>query len=151
MLTKADVVANLKLNLDDPRMHGICLFIDKLIRRENPEPTITAYRVMNKDTNTLVNSFSEFVSGINAAGISMSYPFGVVQLTTDRVTGYNVVVDNLHLNFNPRAKDDEVFDEMFGFHSNPTRPYKFSFHMAYLNDADAALEVKICNVRLIQD
>lgn len=149
MLTPAQIVTNVKDNLADSRMLGIWLFIDTILKRPNAEDKITQYRVTNKVTGAKVETMAQFIAAMSGDHCTISYPFFGVQLQTDRVTGYNVVLNNLEVRFNPLAKDDAVFDEMYGFHTNSATPRLFQFHMAYLNDGDTVRPVKICNVRLI--
>ena len=148
MQTKAQVAANLKDNLADKRMHGICLFIDSLIERNNPEIGIPVYRIKNKITGNPITSVADFISAISGDHLTQSYPFQGERNNTDRVTGYIVTLTNMVLEFDINSQEDLFYSNHYNFFADFGRLYNFSFHMAYLNDADPTLAVKTTSVRL---
>lgn len=148
MQTRAQVTTNLKDNLADERMHGICLFIDSLIKRNNPEIGVPVYRVKNKVTGNPITSVADFIAAISPDHLAQSYPFQGDRNSTERVTGYIVIPTNMIVEFNINSKEDLFYCDQYNFFADFGRLYNFSFHMAYLNDADPSLAVKVTSVRL---
>ena len=149
MQTKAQIAANVKANLADPRMHGICLFIDALIKRNKPEIGLPVYRITNKVTGTPITSVADFIAAVSADHLTHSYPFQGERNNSDRVTGYSVVLTNMTVEFDVNSKEDLFFTDQYNYFADFGRLYNFSFHMAYLNDADTELPVKTASVRLV--
>lgn len=149
MQTKAQIANNIKNNLADERVHGICLFIDAFIKRNKPEIGLPVYRITNKVTNTPIKSVAEFIAAISPDHLTQSYPFQGERNTSDRITGYSVVLTNMVVEFNINSKEDLLFSDQHNCFANYDRFYNFSFHMAYLNDADDVMPVKISSTRLV--
>lgn len=153
MQTLAQVVDNIKLNMADPRMQGICLFVQAFLERKNIDVggPIPQYRVLDQATGSTVTTVNAFIAALRGDAVTVSYPFGSARFETDRVVGYTVRIDNLRVKFNEHSVDDAVFDEIYGFHHNPDAVYKFQMHMAYMNDGDPDIPVKISNIRLVSE
>lgn len=151
MQTASQVVDNIKLNMADPRMQGICLFVQEVLERKNFISPIKRYRVVDQASGNSITSVTEFIAALRGDAVTMSYPFKGARFDTDRITGYNVRVENLHVVFDPYAEDDAMFDELYGFSHRAGTVFKFQLYMAYLNDADPDMEVKICNIRLVSE
>lgn len=149
MQTNAQVASNIKNNLADERMQGICLFIDSFIKRNKPEIGIPVYRIKNKTTGNFITSIAEFIAAVSGDALKQEYPFQGERASGDRVTGYNVTLTNLELTFNIHSKEDEFFTNHYNYFADYDRPYQFSLYMAYVNDADTALPVKISSIRLV--
>ena len=147
MQTKTQVLNNVLANLADERTHSASLFLEKLISRDVYGSGIERYRIKNLTTGTYITTVPEAVSALTVAGITVTYPFASAQLLADRITGYNVRVDNLEVTLLPYSDEDELFTELFG---STSTTYRLQFHMSYLNDNDPALQVKLCNVRLVR-
>ena len=149
MQTKAQVVAALKANLADPRCMAICLFIEEMLERKNAKASIPRWRVKNKLTNTDITSVGDVIAAIIADHVTLKYPFGTIVHQTDRVTGYNVRATNIEVTFMERAEDDFINGEFLGGNSAVGSVFNFQFHMAYLNDADSDMPVKVVSIRLV--
>lgn len=150
MQTAAQVVDNIKLNLSDLRMQGVCLFIQAFIERKvDVGGPIARYRIFDEASGVFVTSVDEFITSLRGDSVVMSYPFGSARFDTDRVVGYNVRIENLHVRFDANSTEDAAFDEIYGFHHRPDATYKFQFYMAYMNDGDTNMEVKISSIRLV--
>lgn len=145
----ATVVTNIKTNLRDLRMQGIALFINDLIARSSPEVGVPRYRITSKSTGAVIESFDQFIDAVTPTNARQSYPYTGERLSSDRVVGYYVLLRDLEVRFNSVSGDDIELGRVSNlrFENNVYYP---AFYMAYLNDADPDLPVKITSVRLLQ-
>jgi hypothetical protein len=149
MQTIQQVTAGLLTNLSDPRMHSICLYINDLITRQAPEVTVSTHRVWNTTTNVAVQNFEQFRSAIVAQSMLQAHPYQGEKISNDRVMGYTLVPTNLEVRFNIHSEEDLRFSQHQNYFADFNSTYRFSFLMAYMNDADQAVPLKISSVRLI--
>lgn len=149
MQSATQITDNLRANLQDPRTHGICLFIERLVKRQKPEIGLPVYRIIDRTTGLEVKTVDEFIAALDPATLDQSYPYGGERLSGDRVTGYELVVENLEVRFNIYSDEDLQFSDHSNFFGDFGSIYRFCFYMAYMNDMDTDLQVKISSVRLI--
>lgn len=150
MQTPQQIATALVVNLNDLRMHGICLYIDALLARQSTEPTVPAYRVYNTENLTFVENITQFKNAIVATSLKQIAPFSGDRLSSDRVMGYNVVPTNLQVRFSIYSKEDERFSDQQNYFASDGATYNFQFFMAYMNDGDADVPMKISSIRLIR-
>ena len=150
MQTNAQIVASLKQSLADIRSFAISLFIKEMLERKNPKTGIAKYRIKNKTTGVDVTTVDAFIAAITDAEVEVKYPFGSIAHQTDRITGFNVIVNNLEARFTIKSEDDFINGEFIGAFVEDNAPVRFQFHMAYLNDGDTDLPLKVINVRLVR-
>ena len=150
MQTIEQIKTGLVANLNDPRMHGICLFINDLVTRKRPEVTVPTYRVMNTTTSSLITNVDGFIAAIAANTLVQSYPYQGGKLSNDRVTGYTLRPSNLQVKFSIHSKEDELFADGQNYFADYDATYNVQFMMAYMNDGDTGVPVKISSVRLVR-
>ena len=150
MQTIEQIRTGLVANLGDLRMHSICLYITDLIQRAKPEVTVPTYRITNVTSGITIQSIDQFKAAIVAATLKQSYPYQGEKLSNDRVVGYNLVPTNLQVRFNIHSEEDLLFAQHQNYFSDFGSVYNFSFLMAYMNDGDSVIPVKISSVRLIK-
>lgn len=150
MQTPEQVKNALVANLNDLRMHGICLFINDLIARQTPEPTVAAYRIYNKATSAFIENITQFKTAIVAEHLKQIAPFSGERLSNDRVMGYGVIPTNLELRFNIHSKEDTRFSDHQNYFASYGATYNFQFLMCYMNDGDETVPVKVSSVRLVK-
>lgn len=150
MQTPEQIKTALVTNLNDLRMHGICLYINDLIARQNPEFTVPAYRIRNKSNNTFIENITQFKTAITSSDIKQIAPFLGERLSNDRVMGFGVVPTNLQLSFSIHSKEDIRFSDQQNYFSDYGALYNFQFFMCYMNDGDETVPVKVSSVRLVK-
>lgn len=143
MQTPAQITTLLKANLNDVRMHSTCLFLKDLIERKNPEPGVNRYRIKNIATSTFIESVDAFIAAIDSSFIMQSYPYAGERLSGDRVTGFEITPMNLVVEFHKDSGEDDRY------HSGPVYLGLVTFYMAYMNDMDNTVPLKISSVRLV--
>lgn len=149
MQTIEQVTDNLKANLDDPRMHAMCLFIDSLIKRPSEDDQFSVFRIYNVAASFEIETIEDFIENINHNFVIQSYPFSGERLGGDRVTGYNLTLSNLEVRFDHNSADDVEYSKQSNFFGDYGCVYLFSFYMAYMNDNDIVLPLKISSIKLI--
>lgn len=150
MQTTEQIKTALVANLNDLRMHGICLYINDLITRQTPESTVPAYRIYNKANNSFIENITQFKTAIVASQLKQIAPFLGERLSNDRVMGFNVVPTNLELVFSIHSKEDVRFSDQQNYFSDYGAVYNFQFFMCYMNDGDEIVPVKVSSVRLVK-
>lgn len=145
-MTPANLVTTLRNNLADDRMYGIQLFIERLLKRTKFGEGIEQYRITNTATNTKITSITEFANAIAEASLSASFPYNGEGMAADRVVGFEVLLTNLEVQFQPQASEDAFFSKMYDFKNG--QKYRFMFHLGYMNDGDDAMPLKVYYIRL---
>ena len=145
MITPARVKELLTLNLRDERVTSAALFIQNLIARDRYGSGIEQYRIKNLLTGKWVTSLEQFILQLDESKIRLEYPYEGERLQTDRVTGFVIRLDQYEVQWGVRTFSDQRFSNFFDFETQR----HFQFMMAYMNDADEALPLKISFVKLI--
>ena len=145
MITVERVKELLDLNLRDERMAASALFISQLVARKRFGSGIEQYRIKNIVTDTWITSLEEFITQIDPAQLYLSYPYQGEKLQGDRVTGFMVTLDNLKVVWDSNARSDFPFTGIYDFKSQNT----FQFYLAYMNDGDLEVPLKISFLKLI--
>lgn len=149
MWTPTQIAQNLKDNLDDPRMLSAALFIQDLLERKAPEVNIPQWRITNAATQTPIKSVAEFITSVDSTKLQVSYPYQGERFSGDRVTGYELIPTNIELRFHLYSEEDKQFALKYSFFSECDVVYQFCFYMAYMNDSDTALPLKISSLRIV--
>lgn len=144
MFTQAQLVTTIKSALGDNRMHGICLFIQDLLERKNPEVGVPKYRIKNKIGGADIKTVAEFIAAIDASYIEQSYPYQGERFSGDRVTGFNLMPMNLQVLFDNVSQEDNFYSPGGDF------KYVLCFYVAYMNDGDSTVPMKVSGVRLLK-
>ena len=145
MITPARLKELLTLNLRDERMTSAALFIQNLIARDRYGSGIEQYRIKNLLTGEWVTSLEQFILQLDESKIRLEYPYEGERLQTGRVTGFVIRLDQYEVQWGVRTFSDQRFSNFFDFETQR----HFQFMMAYMNDGDEALPVKISFVKLI--
>ena len=149
MWTPTQIAQNLKANLDDPRMLSAALLIQDLLERQAPEVGVPQWRMTNTATQMPIKSVAEFIAAVDATQLQSSYPYQGERFNGDRVSGYELTPLNIALRFHLNSEEDKQFALKYSFFSECDVVYRFCFYMAYMNDSDAALPLKISSVRIV--
>lgn len=147
-MNNAEIVSTIQANLSDKRMYGIQLFIERLLTRTHYGNGIEQYRVRNKTTNALITNLAGLSAAIAADKITASFPYNGEGMSSDRVVGFDVTLSNLQVEFSPHADDDAFFSQYYSFDKG--QKYGFMFHIAYMNDGDETVPLKVYYVRLVR-
>lgn len=150
MQTPEQIKVLLVANLGDKRMHGACLYVNDLIARLAPEPTVPAYRITNTLSDTLIENITQFKDAISSSNMRQVAGFFGERLSSSQPMAFAVVPTNLQLRFSIHSKEDVRFSDQQNYFANYEAVYNFSFTMNYMNDGDDLFPSKITAVRLIK-
>lgn len=150
MLTKPQLVDVLKANYADSRMYGASLFIQELLQRKTHGYGIPQYRMTNKNTSVVITSQADYENALDPAKLLAEFPFFSEKLTSDRTASFLLTPTNIEVSFHENSKSDIPFSKFLDFGNNPDARYNVQYMIGYMNDADAALPLKIIWQRLVR-
>lgn len=147
-MTPANLVTILRANLTDDRMYGVQLFIERLLKRTRHGDGIAQYRIVDTTNASDITSLADFSNAIAEANVVPAFPWNGEGMSSDRVVGFDVLLKNLEVNFHPLSAEDEVFSRQYDF--GQMQKYQFMLHVAYMNDGDEVLPLKVYWIRLVR-
>lgn len=147
-MTPANIVTVLQSNLADNRMYGVQLFIENLLKRNKYGDGIEQYRITNLTTAAKITTIAEFSAAIEAASVKPVFPYTNEGMSSDRVVGFDVYLENIEVEFNSNSTEDSFFSQFFDF--DKKKKFKFLMHVGYMNDGDEVVPLKVYYVRLIR-
>ena len=149
MLTKAQVATIIKNNLQDIRLFATHLYINNVIERPTYGNGIERYRIKDTVTDTFVTDYTGFVNSVNGDNIRVEYPYNGERLSGDRCTGFLVTTTNLKAVFTNKARSDDYFSNFLNYSEGGSKGHNFQFYVAYMNDGDEVLPLKISWVKIV--
>lgn len=152
-MTKTQLVQLLKDNLADSRIYPIRLFLEDLVERKVILDGVEKYRMYTltpslvpgeEPTRTYITSIEGFLASITEEGITPGYPYFTYKPHSNMTTPLSVDVTNIHVEISHYTEEDNKYVQMWG--SKITK--HVNFILAYTNDNDTTLPLKIVNVIL---
>lgn len=151
MLTNQQLVDVIKANYNDDRMYGACLFIEEVHKRKTFGSGISQYRMTATGAMpSVITSLASYMAALSATGIRPEFPHFSEKLTSDRTASFLVTVTNVEVTFHQNSKSDLAFANIVDFGQDPEARYNVQYMIGYMNDADAALPLKIIWQRLVR-
>ena len=147
MITKAELAARVRSNLTDARILSTQLFIYNLLERGDAGPEVPRWRARCGGVD--VTSLDDFVSNVTEANISVQYPYDGERFNNDRVTGVEVTVTGITVSANENSTHDAGLFALLKLPLKHEQLWNVNFFIAYMNDGDEVLPLKIANVRLV--
>lgn len=155
-ITHADLVGYLTSNLSDPRLIGVRLFLSELLARkafgggieENRLYTINSEAEDESSDRTYITDMAGLVEVLNQSvegDITATFPHGSYRPITTNTIPCIVTLNSVIVELHHAAAEDEKYIHAWG---GAMVEKSLIFTLAYLNDSDETLPLKITNISL---
>lgn len=135
------LVAN---NLADDKLYSIQVLLTEFIERSvHPDP-VPRYRIkLDGPTPVEVISLDDLILKMDSSIIKTSVPFGITSISQAKMLTTLVTYEDIHVTLDPIYESDKVLCMKYS-----EGKFKLGFILAYMEDGDPVLPLKIININL---